>query len=107
MHGPRCKPGQVELCNPCSLPMPACECMLLQSAEDTDAILAMCTEAGVQLMDGSMWIHSPRVKALQAAFKDRAAMGELITAHSIFHNIFSGLHASEPKSSSQGRAPVS
>ena len=64
---------------------------VLQSTEDTDAIIAMCGDAGVQFMDGSMWTHNPRVKALEAVLRDQSAVGELVTVHSIFHNIFPGV----------------
>lgn len=72
-----------------------------QSAEDSDAILAMCDNANVQFMDGSMWLHNPRTKALQAACQDRPVMGELVTVHSIFHNIFPGEHLAD----AQGKPP--
>jgi predicted dehydrogenase len=34
------------------------------TAEDTDHIASACAESGVQLMDGTMWMHNPRTKLM-------------------------------------------
>ena len=35
----------------------------MQTVEETDELVAIAKEAGVQLMDGTMWVHGPRAKA--------------------------------------------
>lgn len=47
------------------------------SNAELDAMLAVCREAGVQLMDGTMWSHNPRAARMATALHDKEVMGEL------------------------------
>eukprot|EP00850_Spirogloea_muscicola_P013191 SM000088S23732 [mRNA] locus=s88:346692:347961:- [translate_table: standard] len=54
--------------------------VLLEKPPATDAaeleeMLAACAEAGVQLMDGTMWMHNPRAAAMATHLDDRSAFG--------------------------------
>lgn len=52
----------------------------LQTAEITDEIIAICEQANIQLMDGTMWSHNDRAERMQeaiAARLDPAGMGPL------------------------------
>ncbi|EFN51255.1 hypothetical protein CHLNCDRAFT_141286 [Chlorella variabilis] len=51
---------------------------------ELDAMLAACADAGVQLMDGTMWSHSPRTERMAAILRDPAAVGELKAVTSAF-----------------------
>lgn len=72
---------------PISTPTPAptpSQFPRLQTAEDTFAIVACCREAGVQLMDGTMWTHNPRTAQMEAALGDRARVGEVREVSTLF-----------------------
>jgi len=47
------------------------------SADDVREMLAACEERGVQLMDGVMFMHSPRLAALRQALDDGESVGEI------------------------------
>lgn len=47
-----------------------------------------CSEAGVQLMDGTMWMHNPRALHMRSVLDDARAVGRLRTVTSSF--AFSG-----------------
>ncbi|CAL8470334.1 g9876 [Coccomyxa elongata] len=45
--------------------------------EDADAMLKACSDAGVQLMDGTMWMHNPRASLMHSVLDDARAVGLL------------------------------
>lgn len=47
------------------------------TAEETDAVVNACEAAGVQYMDASMWIHSPRTRAIKEILQRHSAIGQL------------------------------
>lgn len=53
------------------------------TAADADAIVDACAAAGVQLMDGTMWMHNPRTAAMEAVLKS-GALGPVREATSVF-----------------------
>ena len=61
---------------------------LLQSNEETELMVRACSEAGVQLMDGTMWMHNPRALHMRSVLDDARAVGRLRTVTSSF--AFSG-----------------
>ena len=62
--------------------------LLLQSNEETELMVKACSEAGVQLMDGTMWMHNPRALHMRSVLDDARAVGRLRTVTSSF--AFSG-----------------
>jgi hypothetical protein len=53
------------------------------SGGDADAMVAACAAHGVQLMDGTMWVHSPRAAHMRAALRS-GALGVLRDVASTF-----------------------
>ncbi|KAL6884645.1 hypothetical protein ACP4OV_010581 [Aristida adscensionis] len=53
-------------------------------AADLDAILAACDAAGVQFMDGTMWMHHPRTAKMRALVGDKDTIGDVRVIHSMF-----------------------
>ena len=51
-------------------------------------MVRVCSEAGVQLMDGTMWMHNPRALHMRSVLDDARAVGRLRTVTSSF--AFSG-----------------
>jgi len=51
---------------------------------DLEEILAACSEAGVQFMDGVMFMHSGRLNDLRKAIDDGTSLGKLRRIHSQF-----------------------
>uniref|UniRef100_A0A2P2K435 Uncharacterized protein n=1 Tax=Rhizophora mucronata TaxID=61149 RepID=A0A2P2K435_RHIMU len=49
-----------------------------------DKILEACEANGVQLMDGTMWMHHPRAQIMREFLSDKERFGELKTIHSCF-----------------------
>ncbi|KAH9692036.1 putative oxidoreductase [Citrus sinensis] len=49
-----------------------------------DVILKACEENGVQLMDGTMWVHNPRTAQMKEFVSDPQRFGQLRTMHSCF-----------------------
>ncbi|KAJ4844471.1 hypothetical protein Tsubulata_006061 [Turnera subulata] len=49
-----------------------------------DKILEACDANGVQLMDGTMWMHNPRTQQMKDFLSDEHRFGQLRTAHSCF-----------------------
>lgn len=49
----------------------------MQTAEETDAVVNACEAAGVQYMDASMWIHSPRTRAIKEILQRHSTIGQL------------------------------
>lgn len=45
---------------------------------------AACRAGGVQLMDGTMWVHSERTPFLLAAIRDKGTMGSITDVTSTF-----------------------
>lgn len=45
---------------------------------------AACRAGGVQLMDGTMWVHGERTPFLLAAVRDAATMGSITDVTSTF-----------------------
>lgn len=54
------------------------------SGTDLEEILRACRDAGVQLMDGTMWSHNPRAQRMAAVLHDSAAVGELTDVTATF-----------------------
>ena len=54
------------------------------SPTDLDAIVTACEQHGVQLMDGTMWTHNPRAKAMEQVIRDKARFGGVVSVHSVF-----------------------
>lgn len=44
---------------------------------ETKLIIDACEKSGVQLMDGTMWMHHPRTKALKMKIDDGQALGDI------------------------------
>lgn len=57
----------------------------VQTAEDTDAVVAACRDAGVQYMDGTMWLHNPRTFYMKEILSNRHLMGDLKTVTACFN----------------------
>ena len=66
----------------------------LQSNEETELMVTACGEAGVQLMDGTMWMHNPRALHMRSVLDDARAVGRLRTVTSSF--AFSGCPLPQP-----------
>ncbi|CAN8246749.1 unnamed protein product [Cochlearia groenlandica] len=49
-----------------------------------DKIVAACEANGVQIMDGTMWVHNPRTAKLKEFLSDSDRFGQLKTVHSHF-----------------------
>ncbi|KAJ6736023.1 hypothetical protein OIU85_018248 [Salix viminalis] len=49
-----------------------------------DKIVEVCEANGVQIMDGTMWIHNPRTHKMKEFLNDKERFGELKTMHSCF-----------------------
>lgn len=47
-------------------------------------MIAACQKAGVQFMDGTMWMHNPRTAAMMAKLQDENVMGKLRTVITTF-----------------------
>ena len=60
----------------------------VQSNEETEIMVKACSDAGVQLMDGTMWMHNPRALHMRSVLDDARAVGRLRTVTSSF--AFSG-----------------
>ncbi|KAL9665843.1 hypothetical protein QQ045_000164 [Rhodiola kirilowii] len=54
------------------------------SADVFDTIVEVCDENGVQLMDGTMWMHHPRTAKMKEFVSDVDRFGQLKTVHSCF-----------------------
>ncbi|XP_057845539.2 uncharacterized oxidoreductase At4g09670-like [Cryptomeria japonica] len=52
--------------------------------EDLDTILEACDNNGVQLMDGTMWMHHPRTPKMKAFLQNPDLFGDLKFVHSAF-----------------------
>ncbi|KAK9046982.1 hypothetical protein V6N11_052851 [Hibiscus sabdariffa] len=49
-----------------------------------DQILKACEENGVQIMDGTMWVHHPRTHKMKEFLNDKERFGQLKTVNSCF-----------------------
>ncbi|KAK9815377.1 hypothetical protein WJX72_002475 [[Myrmecia] bisecta] len=58
---------------------------LAQTTEELREIVDACSRAGVQLMDGTMWMHNPRAAKMRQVLDDPNAMG-------LLKNILSGFY---------------
>lgn len=56
----------------------------MQSNEEMDGIAKACSDAGVQLMDGTMWMHNPRALHMRSVLDDPRAVGRLRSVTSSF-----------------------
>ena len=56
----------------------------MQSNEEMDGIVKACSDAGVQLMDGTMWMHNPRALHMRSVLDDPRAVGRLRSVTSSF-----------------------
>ncbi|CAI5968743.1 unnamed protein product [Closterium sp. NIES-65] len=48
------------------------------NAADLETMIAAVDSAGVQIMDGTMWMHNPRAAEMKAAMQDRESFGQLM-----------------------------
>jgi predicted dehydrogenase len=55
--------------------------VVMQTQEEMEEIVKICTEAGIQFMDGTMWVHNPRAGHMAQAL---ANAGELKCVNSAF-----------------------
>ncbi|XP_010530138.1 PREDICTED: uncharacterized oxidoreductase At4g09670-like isoform X1 [Tarenaya hassleriana] len=49
-----------------------------------DKIIAACESNGIQIMDGTMWVHNPRTQKMKEYLSDPELFGQLKTVHSCF-----------------------
>lgn len=49
------------------------------SVAEFDQILKSCEENGVQIMDGTMWVHNPRTHKMKQFLNDKEQFGQLRT----------------------------
>ncbi|KAE8727807.1 Cytochrome P450, family 78, subfamily A, polypeptide 7 [Hibiscus syriacus] len=49
-----------------------------------DEIIKACEENGVQIMDGTMWMHHPRTQKMKEFLEDKERFGQLKTVNSCF-----------------------
>lgn len=65
----------------------ACEKPTADSLQSLEAMIAACSAAGVQFMDGVMFMHGPRLKVLRELLADGKTVGELrrVTSQFSFH----------------------
>ncbi|KAK6938216.1 Gfo/Idh/MocA-like oxidoreductase, N-terminal [Dillenia turbinata] len=49
-----------------------------------DRIVQACESAGVQLMDGTMWMHHPRTAKMREFLSDSERFGQLKSVHTVF-----------------------
>eukprot|EP01018_Ginkgo_biloba_P037832 Gb_11248 [translate_table: standard] len=54
------------------------------SVEELDQIIEACHGNGVQLMDGTMWMHHPRTSIMKDLLRNSELFGELKMVHSTF-----------------------
>eukprot|EP00244_Chara_vulgaris_P000183 TRINITY_DN1028_c0_g1_i2.p1 TRINITY_DN1028_c0_g1~~TRINITY_DN1028_c0_g1_i2.p1 ORF type:complete len:390 (-),score=73.23 TRINITY_DN1028_c0_g1_i2:439-1566(-) len=54
------------------------------SIEDFDKMLEVCEQAGVQIMDGTMWMHNPRTSAMKSLMNEKKAIGKTISIYAAF-----------------------
>ncbi|KAI4320644.1 hypothetical protein MLD38_034102 [Melastoma candidum] len=54
------------------------------SVEEFDLIVRACERSGVQLMDGTMWMHHPRTARMKEFLTDGEAFGQLKAIHACF-----------------------
>lgn len=60
-----------------------CEKPLAATADEAREMAAVCKAAGVQLLDGTMWVHHPRAAAMRMFLQD-GSLGELRRVTSVF-----------------------
>ncbi|QDT36991.1 Gfo/Idh/MocA family protein [Stratiformator vulcanicus] len=70
-----------------------CEKPLAMNAAEGEEMIAACAEAGVQLMDGVMWLHTPRARDMRNVLDDEL-LGPIRRVTSAF--TFHGLPGWEP-----------
>lgn len=65
----------------------ACEKPTADSLPSLEAMIAACEQAGVQFMDGVMFMHGPRLKTIRALLDDGKTVGDLrrVTSQFAFH----------------------
>ncbi|KZV57845.1 hypothetical protein F511_03414 [Dorcoceras hygrometricum] len=54
------------------------------NVKELDLIVEACESAGVQIMDGTMWMHNPRTFKMKEFVSDSSLFGELKSVHSCF-----------------------
>ncbi|CAI5975096.1 unnamed protein product, partial [Closterium sp. NIES-65] len=54
------------------------------NVDDLNTMIAAVDSAGVQIMDGTMWMHNPRAAEMKAAMQDRESFGQLMRVTSNF-----------------------
>ncbi|XP_061371404.1 uncharacterized oxidoreductase At4g09670-like [Gastrolobium bilobum] len=54
------------------------------NAKEFDEIIEACESSGVQLMDGTMWMHNPRTASMKEFLSDANRFGQLKSIHTCF-----------------------
>ncbi|CAI5467158.1 unnamed protein product [Closterium sp. Yama58-4] len=54
------------------------------NVDDLKTMIAAVDSAGVQIMDGTMWMHNPRAAEMKSAMQDRESFGQLMRVTSNF-----------------------
>ncbi|XP_051124596.1 uncharacterized oxidoreductase At4g09670-like [Andrographis paniculata] len=54
------------------------------NVREVDTILEACESNGVQIMDGTMWMHNPRTTKMKEFLSDPSEFGNLKSVHSCF-----------------------
>ncbi|GJP51814.1 hypothetical protein CLOM_g10948 [Closterium sp. NIES-68] len=54
------------------------------NVDDLKTMIAAVESAGVQIMDGTMWMHNPRAAEMKAVLQDREVFGQLMRVTSNF-----------------------
>lgn len=52
--------------------------------EDLEKIISACEKQGIQLMDGTMWMHHPRADKMKEVLNNKQLFGDLVEIHSAF-----------------------
>lgn len=55
-----------------------------QAAEEAEQMVKACEEAGVQFMDGTMWVHNPRAALLQTVLSKLGPVKTVTSTFSFF-----------------------
>eukprot|EP00245_Coleochaete_scutata_P000085 TRINITY_DN10090_c0_g1_i1.p1 TRINITY_DN10090_c0_g1~~TRINITY_DN10090_c0_g1_i1.p1 ORF type:complete len:412 (+),score=87.95 TRINITY_DN10090_c0_g1_i1:117-1238(+) len=55
------------------------------SPEELEKILEICRTAGVQFMDGTMWVHNPRAAKMKAILEDEALFGKVRRVNAVWY----------------------
>lgn len=54
------------------------------TVEELDKIISASEKQGVQLMDGTMWMHHPRTTKMKSVLKNKELFGDILEVHASF-----------------------